>query len=1008
MRFVRAILLLVPLVARPSFAAEPTRNLVGIDFSFAGFQGGGHAIPDVPAKISVRPSGSDDTALLQSAIDHVAGLPLGPDGFRGAVLLRPGQFHVQGQLHLNASGIVLRGSGTGSNRTIIVATGIGRRTLIQVGGEGDPIIDTPINTGDQKVEPGDRKLHLATTDGFTVGTHIVVRRPSTAEWIKAHGMSGLLGTFADQRVDWKPGSHDLVWDRTITAVDSSAKSIEIDAPVTFLMEKSTGGGTVAVVQSNAPLQNIGIENLSLESAYDTANPKDEEHSWIAIALNHVEDAWVRNVTARHFVSSAVRADQRARRITIQNCRSEAPISEEGGYRRQSFLVYGQQILIYHCHSEDAMNDFATGLLAAGPNVFLDCDATRSLEPSGAFEGLAAGVLYERVHVPDSRVQLLLDQTRAQAAGWTAVNSLIWNSAAKSLDAMGPYDGLNYVVDSPQPLYEAELKARGLHLPESSATPKVSNEQAPDFHEVNLQPTIKLPQHPLEIVNGYFVVDGKVAYGGSQSDAWWHGNTSPAVSGALTGSSITRFMPGQTAPGLTEDLNELVARAKHRGTAFYQTIPGLWYEHRRDEHTVTRQQNGDVWAPFFEMPWARSGKGIAWDGLSRFDLGRYNPWYFERNREFARIAGEQGIIVYHNLYNTHDVLEIGPHWIDYPWRPANNINDTGLPEPPPFKGGYTISMDTVQPTVTKLNVANEFYSVDYPPLRKLHHDYIFHVLDELGDMPNVIFTVAYQYAGPLAFEQFFQDTVAEWEKLHNHHVRIALITDKKITDAIMTDPVRSKQIAVVDMRYWYYLADGTLFAPEAGQNRAFRDMIASRFGDKYSNVGPPTTQEQLYRQVREYRDRYPNIALVPMENGAGPISILMGGGVSQSSTRTLPENGAADLANLSTDAIIDKFIHEYLAEDLMKLKPLDGVVADPEHNWVLAGETTDAVLLYTRAGSTITLTRSLPHTTYKGTWFDPSSGQTRGTVNVSGKEGTTIAKPDSKGWLLWLRAIESAI
>ena len=89
-----------------------------------------------------------------------------------------------------------------------------------------------------------------------------------------------------------------------------------------------------------------------------------------------------------------------------------------------------------------------------------------------------------------------------------------------------------------------------------------------------------------------------------------------------------------------------------------------------------------------------------------------------------------------------------------------------------------------------------------------------------------------------------------------------------------------------MRYWYYLADGTLFAPEAGQNHAFRDMIASRFGGKYSNFGPPTTQEQLYRQVREYRDRYPDIALVPMENGAGPLPILMGGGVSQSSTRTV--------------------------------------------------------------------------------------------------------------------------
>lgn len=472
MRLIRAILLFVPLLARPSFAAEPHKNPTGIDFSFAGFQAGGHTLPGVRAKISVRPTGSDDTALLQSAIDHVAALPLEPDGFRGAVLLGPGRFQVQGQLHLNASGVVLRGSGIG---TVIVATGISRRTLIQAGGDGDPVFSNPINIGDQKVNAGDRKLPVATTEGLTVGAHIVIRRPSTAEWIKAHGMSGLLGTFADQRVDWKPGSHDLVWDRTITAVDSVTKTIEIDAPITFLMDKSSGG-TIAVVQSNAPLHNIGIENLSLESAYDTANPKDEEHSWIAIALDHVEDAWVRNVNARHFVSSAVRAGQRARRITIQDCRSEAPISEEGGYRRQSFLVYGQQILIDRCHSEDAMNDYAVGLLAAGPNVFLDCDADHSLEPSGAFEGLAAGVLYERVRLPDSRIQLLLDQTRAQAGGWTAVNSLIWNSTAKSLDAMGPYDGMNYAVESPQPLYESELKARGLQLPPPSCRSSRTNKR----------------------------------------------------------------------------------------------------------------------------------------------------------------------------------------------------------------------------------------------------------------------------------------------------------------------------------------------------------------------------------------------------------------------------------------------------------------------------------------------------------------------------------------------------
>jgi len=997
MRNIGAALVLIGLTASFSFAAEPVKNPVNIDFSFAGYQGGGQPIPATAAIISVRPSGGDDTNLLQSAIDHVASLPLNEKGVRGAVLLRSGTFHVRGQLRLQASGVVLRGSGSAANGTVIVAEGVGRRTLIEVGNSVAPKLAAATEITDAQVSAGARTFHVASTAGLHVGGEVVVRRPSTAAWIKAHGMSGLLGTFADQRVDWRPGSHDLIWDRTITAVNAASGEIEIDAPITFVMQKSDSAGTAAAVEQDGPIRNVGIEDLLLDSVYDHSNPKDEEHSWIAIAFDHAEDAWVRGVTGRHFVASVVRVNPRGRRITVVDTRSEAPVSEEGGYRRQSFVVYGQQVLVYRCHSELGMNDFATGMLAAGPNVFLDDEAMGSLGASGSFEGLAAGVLYERVRVQDSRIQLLLDQTRAQAAGWTAVNSVIWNSSAKSLDAMGPYDGLNYTVESAQPLYETELKTRGFKLADATMTYAAHNEQAPDFHDVKAQPADTLPQHPFQLVNGRFVVDGKIAYGGAQSDAWWHGNTSPLDSGATSGSSITRFMPGQTAPGLTEDLHEMVMRAKERGSIIYQTIPGLWYEHRRDEHTVFRQPDGNVWGPFFEMPWERSGKGIAWDGLSRFDLSKYNPWYFERNREFARLAGEQGLIVIHNLYNTHDVLEIGPHWIDYPWRPANNINDTGLPEPPPFKGGYTISMDTVQPTVTKLNVGNEFYSVDYPPLRKLHHDYIIHVLDELGDLPSVIFTVAYQYAGPLAFEQFFQDTIAEWEKQHGHSVRVALITSKGITDAILSDPVRSKQIAAVDMRYWYYLSDGTLFAPEAGQNRAYRDMIASQFGGNYSNGGPPTTDDQVYRQVREYRDRYPNVALLPLENGAGPLPILMAGGVSLSAARgNLPARGAA----VSNDGIIDRFIHDYLANDLMKMTPVDGVVAEPQRNWVLGGDT--AILIYSRSGEHITLVKGLVHSAYEELWFDPVSGQVREGSRILVQAGTNIPKPDSKPWLLLLR------
>jgi hypothetical protein len=333
------IVLLTPLLN--ALPPASVKSPIPIDFSYAGYEAGGRAIPSVKAVLLVKPSSGDDTALIQGALDRVAERPIGADGFRSAVLLASGRFRVKGQLHLRVSGVVLRGSGVGANGTVIVAEGIGRRTLIEAGAEKDESLDTAVAVK-ADVPAGGQSLDLASIAGLKVGDHVVVRRPSTDEWINAIGMTGLPGTFANQRLDWKPGSHDLVWDRTITAVNPQANQVEIDAPITTAMEQKYGGGTLARVKENTAPGHIGIENLVLGSSYDATRPKDEDHSWIAILLDHVQDAWVRDVTARHFVSSAVRVNLRGRRITVENCRSEAPVSEEGGYRRQSFLLYGQQ------------------------------------------------------------------------------------------------------------------------------------------------------------------------------------------------------------------------------------------------------------------------------------------------------------------------------------------------------------------------------------------------------------------------------------------------------------------------------------------------------------------------------------------------------------------------------------------------------------------------------------------------------------------------------------------
>src|SRR5262249_20034559 len=64
-----------------------------MDFSFAGYKGGGVALPFVSAVQTMSPSGQDDTAAIQAAIDAVSGRSPDANGTRAAVLLSAGTFN---------------------------------------------------------------------------------------------------------------------------------------------------------------------------------------------------------------------------------------------------------------------------------------------------------------------------------------------------------------------------------------------------------------------------------------------------------------------------------------------------------------------------------------------------------------------------------------------------------------------------------------------------------------------------------------------------------------------------------------------------------------------------------------------------------------------------------------------------------------------------------------------------------------------------------------------------
>jgi hypothetical protein len=417
------------------------------DFSSCGFAGGDKPIPDAPARVVIAPVAGDETAQIQRAIDYVAGLPPDADGVRGAVLLLKGRHQVWGELSITNSGVVLRGQGMGTNGTVLEAAGLDRRTLIRIAGRNDATAQSKAGwqITDDYVPVGATSFQVAGAGGLTAGSPIRLVRPSTKEWIEALGMTEFGGGIGDWRLVWKPGSRDLVWDRLIQKIDGNR--VTVDAPITTAIDSKFGGGRLESFSWPGCIRNVGVENFRLVSAGDAANPKDENHSWCAITMENAADAWVRQVTFEHFAGSAVAIYESGKRVTVEDCLSFAPVSEAAGYRRNTFFTMGQMTLFLRCRAEHGNHDFSAGHCAAGPNAFVQCEASLPFADSGPIESWASGVLYDNVRIDGNGLSLVNRGTAGQGAGWAAANSVLWQCSASKISCENPPTAQNWAFGS---------------------------------------------------------------------------------------------------------------------------------------------------------------------------------------------------------------------------------------------------------------------------------------------------------------------------------------------------------------------------------------------------------------------------------------------------------------------------------------------------------------------------------------------------------------------------------
>jgi hypothetical protein len=196
-------------------------------------------------------------------------------------------------------------------------------------------------------------------------------------------------------------------------------------------------------------------------------------------------------------------------------------------------------------------------------------------------------------------------------------------------------------------------------------------------------------------------------------------------------------------------------------------------------------------------------------------------------------------------------------------------------------------------------------VNNPVRRKLHENFIRQNLDNFTNEANVIQFTSAEFTGPLAFEQFWLDTIGDWEREHsgagilpaNRSMTntdrlearptkplIALAATKDVQDGILEDAKRAAVVDVICFRYWWQTDKG-LFAPKGGQNLSPR-----QFERKWKGGSP--TEENLAQMAAEYRGKFPDKAIIASGEDAnlrGSWAFLCAGGSMPDLPKTTDKN-----------------------------------------------------------------------------------------------------------------------
>lgn len=421
-----------------------------MDFSHAGYMGGGVSLPDVPVKKMVNQVSDvlDYSDLIQEAIDEVASMLL-INGFRGAVLLAPGNYPCGKSLIISEDGVVLRGSGMRSKESVIIMQG-SKHTAIVLNSENKEnsrkignrlgatnLSEISYKIRDTYIPAGASSFTVENASGLFVGDNIEIHKPVTAKWIQFMQMDNLVRDGKPQT--WIKAGSSIITERVIASINENRITLTVPLADSYDSRFTDDNTTVVVANNIKRLKNAGVENLRIVSPDQAVN--HVEALFYALNING-EDCWARNIDCIETMEG-VRIG--GRRITLERINVIRKALHVGASKPAEFAPNGGQILVKDCSVEgDNIWFVAVGAGQTGPIVFLNC----TFKGNGRIEGhqrWSTGMLFDNCILPDGGIDFKNRGSMGSGHGWGTAWSVAWNCEARNYVNQLPPGTCNWMI-----------------------------------------------------------------------------------------------------------------------------------------------------------------------------------------------------------------------------------------------------------------------------------------------------------------------------------------------------------------------------------------------------------------------------------------------------------------------------------------------------------------------------------------------------------------------------------